>query len=394
LLQYRQVLRTGLLFVIVAQFGCGRWHFESGATDGDASDFVTPFLPPDVQIVPGGFSTCAKRDGEVWCWGSGENGHTGQGSLVNVTAPLRVPGMNDVVDIEVNDGGVCARSLARGLFCWGHNGDGQFGLGNTNVQSSPVLIPVANVASYALAYKTACLVLGDGTVRCAGGGSTLGDGIGARRSSFGPVTNVADAILITGGDGHYCALLKRGNTKCWGDNEFGQLGNNELSGERNLAVDGPPGPFVQLAAGDAFTCGVLANQRVVQCWGKNRGGQLGTAASSGVDSGTPVTIAGLGNSQVVALAAASEVACAAMADGKVFCWGASIDGMLGPGVATSAIPVEIQITNVDAVFARTSPHICAAKKDKSVWCWGNNKDNQVSSVAAPLFNIPQQVVLP
>lgn len=39
------------------------------------------------------------------------------------------------------------------------------------------------------------------------------------------VTGITDAILVEPGPGHTCILLSNRTVQCWGDDEYGQLGD-------------------------------------------------------------------------------------------------------------------------------------------------------------------------
>jgi hypothetical protein len=104
-------------------------------------------------------------------------------------------------------------------------------------------------------------------------------GIFDRSATFG--TGVTPQV--SAGVGHTCALLNTGVVNCWGNNDFGQLGNNSIAESLvPVAVD----PFtvgsasaVSIAAGRDHTCAVL-DTGVVNCWGQNSKGQLGNNSTA------------------------------------------------------------------------------------------------------------------
>ena len=83
---------------------------------------------------------------------------------------------------------------------------------------------------------------------------------------------------------HTCALLDDDSVKCWGRNDYGQLGHgNTFSAATNVgemgdnlrAVDLGPGRTAKMIdAGDYHTCALLDDDSV-KCWGRNDYGQLG-----------------------------------------------------------------------------------------------------------------------
>lgn len=68
--------------------------------------------------------TCAiSREGDAWCWGDGSRGQLGQGIIErysargNRTTPVKVLG--EVKFAEISASGVCGRTPAGDLYCWG-----------------------------------------------------------------------------------------------------------------------------------------------------------------------------------------------------------------------------------------------------------------------------------
>jgi alpha-tubulin suppressor-like RCC1 family protein len=65
-------------------------------------------------------------------------------------------------------------------------------------------------------------------------------------------TRVAQSAISLGA-GHSCAIVEGGSIKCWGRNDYGQLGDNSLSLRQNpIGVTGGTESFTQLAVGEYF----------------------------------------------------------------------------------------------------------------------------------------------
>jgi alpha-tubulin suppressor-like RCC1 family protein len=76
------------------------------------------------------------------------------------------------------------------------------------------------------------------------------------------------------GSFHACALTGDGQAYCWGNNQFGQLGDSSVvSKSFPTAVVGGL-HFTSIAAGVAHTCGTTSDGSVA-CWGSNLAGELG-----------------------------------------------------------------------------------------------------------------------
>src|SRR6185295_13032970 len=86
----------------------------------------------------------------------------------------------------------------------------------------------------------------------------------------------------------------------------------------------PSAPPLRLALGGDHTCEVEPDGSA-RCWGDNDYGQLGDGTKVSRPEPAPVT----GLKSIAALAAGYRHTCAALADGSVWCWGRNDDRQLG-----------------------------------------------------------------
>ena len=99
------------------------------------------------------------------------------------------------------------------------------------------------------------------------------------------------AQTVAGGLGHTCAVVNANSIECWGDNSYGQLGNNSTI-ESNVAVPVtglPSGAPQDIAEGAYHSCAVVNG--TAWCWGDNEYGDLGN--NSQTESNVPVEVYGL-----------------------------------------------------------------------------------------------------
>ena len=126
------------------------------------------------------------------------------------------------------------------------------------------------------------------------------------------------ASAVSCGPTHECAVLTDGRVACWGDNEFRQLGV-ETMGSRPGVVVRANGieNAVEVTAGARHSCALLRNGDV-SCWGHNTFGELGSGDL--LEAFEPVTVAGV--PPMTAISAGYQATCAVSDTGEVWCWGA------------------------------------------------------------------------
>ena len=299
----------------------------------------------------------------------------------------------------------CVINTVGGVQCWGRNGGRRLGNGSTTGSSTPVtVIGLSNAISLSAGGQHTCAVTGDGRVQCWGSNfrGQLGDGNGGTSSIFEPtpfslvpvaVMGVSDALSVSSGERHTCAVMRSGRVKCWGKNSYGQLGDGSTTNALTPVTVSGLDNAVAVSAALNHTCAVTADG-LVQCWGENKDGQLGDGSRT--DALTPVTVRGL--SGVVSVAAGysnpstnrSAHTCAVKGGGRVWCWGTNYVGQLGDGsLVDSLTPVMVVgLTNAVSVSAGSNPggqsgvHTCAVTADGLVQCWGENESGQLGAVRA------------
>jgi uncharacterized repeat protein (TIGR02543 family) len=296
-------------------------------------------------VSAGADSTCALLStGGVDCWGYNYYGELGNGGGQQYsTSPVSVTGISTATDVSQGGFNTCSALVGGTVDCWGQNGSGEIGDGNTTESAVPVAVSsITNAASVSMGLNSACAVLTTGSIDCWGDNSTgeLGDG-GAESSSDVPVSvsSVTNAVQVSVGAESACALLATGSIDCWGGDTYGDLGNGAATQSDSPVAVSSITNATSVSVGQDFACATVSTGSV-QCWGTDAAGQLGNASTA--QSDVPVTVSGL--STASAVSAGSVSACAVLTGGATWCWGSDNQEQLGYVATTpnySDVPVRI-----------------------------------------------------
>ena len=356
--------------------------------DGTTGNKSTPVnvsgLSSGVIAISAGWShSCALSSaGSVKCWGFNEYGQLGDGTTGNKSTPVNVLGLDSGV-IAVAAGGyhTCALTDAGGIKCWGENYDGQLGDGTTLSKSTPV--NVSGLSSGVIAISAngshTCALTDAGGIKCWGENyyGQLGDGTTLTKSTPVNVSGLSSGVIaISAGGSHTCAVTSAGSVKCWGWNEYGQLGDGStLSKSTPVNVLGLDSGMVEVAAGAVFTCAVTS-QGGIRCWGINDRGQIGDGTT--LNKSIPVNVSGL-DSGMVGIAAGWAYVCGLTSAGSIKCWGSNSDGQLGDGTTSDkSIPVNVSAQGLNFIaIAAGMNHTCAVTSVGGAKCWGNNHSGEL-----------------
>ncbi|HET8940608.1 MAG TPA: hypothetical protein VFN13_01290 [Rudaea sp.] len=178
---------------------------------------------------------------------------------------------------------------------------------------------------------------------------------------------LADVQQLAVGESHACVLTTAGGVKCWGSNDYGQLGDGSLI-SRYLPVNvvGLSGGVSAISLGYRHSCALLADGSA-KCWGKNLLSQLGDGTSTG--RRTPVTVQGL--SGATAISAGGDHTCALRGSSGLSCWGYNGDGQIGNGnTSTQPLPVSVPGGQDFVAISTGYSNTCAITTSATVKCWG------------------------
>ncbi len=209
-------------------------------------------------------------------------------------------------------------------------------------------------------------------------------------------TSCGEAVAVSAGLESTCAVLRTGHVVCWGDNNYGQLGDGTSTGPEecspettsyHIPCSNLPVPVsgitnaVQVFAGTGNACALLA-EGTVKCWGSNDWGQLGQGTTTGPEkcgvpyggetscSTIPIAVSGLAS--VAEIGDAGTEDCARLTTGTGECWGTPYEyqrlGKVKPPEAVEELGVITAINSGEGTYAP-----CAVRENHSVGCWDSNQ---------------------
>jgi alpha-tubulin suppressor-like RCC1 family protein len=375
--------------------------------DNTVTDRLTPTdvygLTSGVASVSAGpYTTCAiSTTGEAKCWGSNGRLQVGDGTLFDRITPRTAVGLTSRVrSVAIGEYHVCALGADGGVRCWGHNQFGQLGDGTTSNRTTPVAVPTlaGGVESITAGFAHTCVRTTSGGMKCWGDNDygQLGDGSSMPRLGPFDVTGLAGIASVSAGSSHTCAVTGSGGLKCWGFNLFGLLGDGTTTDRSTpTAVVGLTSGVAAVSAGTSYTC-ALTTGGGVKCWGDNSSGQLGDGTTTG--HLTPADVQGL-TSGVVSVATSHGLygdghTCALTTGGGVKCWGDNSWGTVGDGTRTTrSTPTDVVgLTSGVTSVTFGDYHACALTTAGGVKCWGENGYGELGDGTVGVRLTPTDVV--
>jgi len=254
--------------------------------DGDSTDQAMPVPVAGTHVFTshsaGLLHACGVVTGGAgYCWGNNVSGQLGSGATVSSTTPVAVAGGLTFSSISSNGYHTCGVTTNHAAYCWGWNINNALGdSGTETISTTPV--PVAGGLSFATLSVGRNGTCGVTTTAVYCWGS----------SYLGALTQIGSGLsfaTVSSGRYHTCGVTTGGTGYCWGGDQFGQRGDSGavVSGNTPVRVAGGL-TFTVISAGIMHSCGVTPSG-AAYCWGNNDYGQLGNGTTTSTTGPAPVT---------------------------------------------------------------------------------------------------------
>lgn len=349
-----------------------------------------------VSLATGANHTCiARDDGRVICWGANNQAQLGMGSTSGaIPWPqlVVIPGEVLVERVHTGNDHTCARGSDDALWCWGRNQSREIAPGTESPGVvEPRVLPIdGELGAVGLSPQHSCVgePAGPG-VQCLGsnGYGELGGSGGQPIQGALPGMAAADDLAL--GQDHSCARAG-GQVWCWGRDNYGQLGQNLVTGPVSDPVEVVlPSDATALVAGRNHTCAALDGGDAVRCWGRNDVGEIGDGTTN--NRQLPTALASPLPAAVVAMDAMLDTTCALLDDGDLWCWGGTYGSQLGTGIANDTpmleprrVGVVDELPEAIAEFGLGGSHLCTRASSGRLWCWGRDNQEQLGPIDPPV----------
>ena len=331
----------------------------------------------------------------LFAWGSNHSGQLGQNQaqaqLGGASSPIQIPGSWRSVSNDQQWNIISGVKTDGTMWAWGQNNQGQFGLNNRTLYSSPVQIPGEWSDNYVIGYLSSAMVKSDGTLWVSGfnNDGNLAQNDRTARSSPTQVPgtwSTTEGAVITNVYGAG-AIQSDGTLWGWGDNHHGQLGqNNRTYYSSPIQI---PGTTWSLLGGTHYSRFGIKTDGTLWGWGHNHYGVLGLGPGSTSDKkSSPTQIPGTWSA--IANSAAASTA-AINTDGELFMWGSNAYGQLGQNnLIQHSSPTQIPGTTWSKISI-SNDSMSAIKTDGTLWGWGKSTGGQLGQNTMVTVSSPVRI---
>lgn len=374
------------------------------------SSYRIPGRVSKAPMVDSGYShnVYLKPDGTVWTWGEYYYASGNPTSNDYNIAPVKVGGLNSIIEVAAGGGHSLALTSDGNVYAWGGNMDGQLGDGTHIDRDEPILVEdLSSIIAISAGDHHSIALKSDGTVYAWGNNAEgqLGDNSTASRTvpvqvCISASIHLTGIIAISAGGSHNLALDLDGRVYAWGDNYYGQIGNDstvqskvavlvkDFSGINNI------NEITAISAGKEHSLALLSNGTVA-AWGNNFDGQLGN--STIMSANVPIEVKKANDellTNIKTICAGDAHSFAISSTNQTFSWGLNYYGQLGTNSQGSREPIEPTLISDITSISTGYFHSVAIKSDGSIWAVGLNQFSQLGNGNRPYSRLLQEAYLP
>jgi uncharacterized repeat protein (TIGR02543 family) len=323
----------------------------TGSIDHDETDKL-------VSLANGiSHSAALTENGQVYLWGNNQFGQLGDGSTSNRSSPHNITNSfnlsaNDkIIQVSLGYNHSSVLSQDGKVYIWGRNNQGQLGIDSDtnmlipqNITNSFNLTEDDKVIQISMGSAHSSALTQNGKVFTWGinYSGQLGDNTIMTRLVPIDITDkfpLDDKVVqLTVGGAHSSALTESGKVFVWGQNVYGQLGDNTTDNRTtptDITSAFPAGdPIVQLSMGDTHSSALSENGEVY-LWGNNTAGQVGDDTTIEKWVPTHITDAFSEEDPVIQVRLGISHSVALTQSGEIYTWGLNMSGQLGLGSLVS-----------------------------------------------------------
>jgi alpha-tubulin suppressor-like RCC1 family protein len=330
-----------------------------------------------------GISLGIKSDGTLWSWGHNSEGQLGLGDTVDRSSPVQIGNLNEWIKVSGTNASSLAIKADRTLWSWGRNSNGQLGLGDTIVRSSPVQVGVLsdwyNVKGY---LNSVVAIKKDRTLWSWGSNNNGQLGLGDTVNRSSPVQVKLEKFSLSGNS----FIKDNGYLYGFGANGSGQIGDGSVVNKSSPVKIGllndwklvkksmPSDSYPTISFSFA-----IKNNGTLWSWGRNGNGQLGLGDT--VNRSSPVQVGSLSDWLDVACGYTREISThtiSVKSDGTLWSWGSNGTGQLGLGNSIPrSSPVQITASSDFRSVSASGSFSFAIKNNGTLWSWGRNNNGQL-----------------
>ena len=371
----------------------------------------------------GSHSVSVSSDGQVYAWGDNTHGQIGDGTHTGRTLPTGTAAPADVLFTQATAGRnhTAALDTAGRIWTWGDNSDGQLGRGTVGGDdSTPGLAATGDTRftqinagdDHTIALDTTGHVwtwgndtygqLGRGTAGSATGTPAI------RPMPEGTPPGLVYTQIQAGGN-HSLAIANNGTLYAWGDDTYGQLGDNKTgtatatpSPVRTPTGAPPSFTWLYLAAGKDHTLAIAtdttANTTAVYAFGSGRHGQIGKFGA-GADNPLPTKTDLPNGADILRVSAGGQTSQAIISTGTLFTWGSNTNSQIGDGTNTDRKqPVAITTPGrANFTWKRAAvgiSHTLGIDSAGTLHTWGDNTHGQLGEGTDTPRSTPGKTIFP